>query len=259
MPLYRTRPWPPLVAWLLPALLLAGCGSLPASAQTESPTVLAERDPVLGLYLTDPDGRTLYAHIDETAQDLICRGACLSDWQPYVLRRGDPVAPPDLPGTLGILVRQGNQRQVTYDGAPLYYWKDDRRRGDARGNGREDTWFAKNVGPVLRVSVHPTLGEILVGPDGMTLYTFDKDAGDDYACEEGCAENFPPLVVTKEVKVPPGLEGRADVLERFEDDLHPRRKQVKYRGRPLYYFARDQRPGDALGEGIAGFWRVARP
>ena len=37
------------------------------------------------------------------------------------------------------------------------------------------TGTAGTTGSTVRVSSHPTLGEILVGPDGMTLYMFDQD------------------------------------------------------------------------------------
>jgi predicted lipoprotein with Yx(FWY)xxD motif len=253
----------PRVIGLLVASLLAGCANLaqlPASAQGF--TVQVAEDPELGVFLTDPQGMTLYVHEGETEDQLICVGQCLSDWRPYLLASGEPVAPPeltDLGGVLGTVVRQGNQRQVTYDGMPLYYWKEDRRKGDALGNGHENRTFAANIGPVVHVQVHPEFGEILVGPNGMTLYTFERDEADMYGCEEGCAQNFPPLVVAGLVRQPPGLTGRTDKLERYPDDFHGQRFQVTYDGRPLYYFARDESPGDVRGNGISGYWAVAQP
>lgn len=230
-----------------------------AYALAQSPTVEVVHDPVLGTYLADPQGLTLYTHVDESADDLVCRASCLQDWRPYLLASGDPVPPDDLQGTLGILVREGNQRQVTYNDQPLYYWKDDVRRGDARGNGRDGTWHAANVQPVIRVENHPTFGAILVGPNGMTLYTFGNDRGASYRCQEACAENFPPLVVTRDPRLPPGLEGQDALVPRHENDFHPSRIQVMYKGSPLYYWSRDQQPGDVGGHGIAGLWQVAQP
>ncbi|HDR9764226.1 TPA: hypothetical protein QDC44_008515, partial [Burkholderia cepacia ATCC 25416] len=37
------------------------------------------------------------------------------------------------------------------------------------------------------------------------------------------------------------------------------RKQWAYRGRPLYRWKQDRKPGDAGGDGIGGMWHVARP
>ena len=36
--------------------------------------------------------------------------------------------------------------------------------------------------PVVRVASHPSLGTILTGPDGMTLYTFAKDESGSLGC-----------------------------------------------------------------------------
>ncbi|MEG1456920.1 MAG: hypothetical protein RSC66_15285, partial [Comamonas sp.] len=35
--------------------------------------------------------------------------------------------------------------------------------------------------------------------------------------------------------------------------------QWAYKGRPLYFWAKDSRPGDATGEGVGNVWRLARP
>ncbi|MGN8186461.1 hypothetical protein ACTJLD_10810, partial [Burkholderia sp. 22088] len=42
-------------------------------------------------------------------------------------------------------------------------------------------------------------------------------------------------------------------------ELVGRSKQWAYRGRPLYRWKQDRKPGDAGGDGIGGMWHVARP
>ena len=37
------------------------------------------------------------------------------------------------------------------------------------------------------------------------------------------------------------------------------RTQWAYKGKPLYYWVKDQKPGDRTGDGFNGAWRVARP
>lgn len=254
----------PNAAHLLIALLLTGCAQLttsPAWAQAYSVTV--EQHPEIGMILADPDGLTLYAHEGETTDNLVCEGQCLGDWTPYLLENGEEVAAPpevtEMGGTLTAFARQGNQLQVAYNDMPLYYWKEDRIRGEALGNGHDGTGFAVSVGPTFRIAQHPSFGQILVGPNGMTLYTFERDQGDRYECAEGCAQHFPPLVVTGPVQAPPGLEAAADKFERDPDDFHAARQQVMFKGKPLYYSSRDERPGDVRGHGIAGLWTVAQP
>ncbi len=117
-------------------------------------------------------------------------------------------------------------------------------------------------------------GPALVDAKGMTLYTFDRDTGGKSACTGQCAVNWPPLAAPADARtgdswamthkdplMPPTFEpsmsgsGPWTIVVR-EDGA----KQWAYRGKPLYTFARDQKPGDAAGQGaLNGAWQVARP
>jgi predicted lipoprotein with Yx(FWY)xxD motif len=90
---------------------------------------------------------------------------------------------------------------------------------------------------------------MLVGSNGMTLYTYDKDADGKSMCNGKCAENWPPL----------GADGASAASGDFSvvtrDDG---KKQYAYKGKPLYHFIKDQKPGDKTGEGTNNVWHVAR-
>src|SRR5882757_1015979 len=43
-------------------------------------------------------------------------------------------------------------------------------------------------------------GKALVDSKGMTLYTFDKDAGGKSMCNGPCADNWPPLMASADAK-----------------------------------------------------------
>ncbi len=92
---------------------------------------------------------------------------------------------------------------------------------------------------------------VLVGPNGMTLYTFDRDvAGSGQSmCTGNCAVNWPPLMAG----MPP--EGAGYSLIQREDGT----KQVAYKGKPLYYWSKDKMAGDKSGDGMNNMWRVATP
>ena len=92
---------------------------------------------------------------------------------------------------------------------------------------------------------------MLVGANGMTLYTFDKDmAGSGKSvCNGACATNWPPLTAT----AAPGGEGYSLVTR---DDGA---KQVAYKGKPLYYWSKDMKAGDKTGDGVNNLWRIATP
>lgn len=98
---------------------------------------------------------------------------------------------------------------------------------------------------------HPADG-MLVGSNGMTLYTFDKDtAGSGKSvCNGPCATNWPPLYAMD------GDTGGAGYSVIVRDDG---RKQWAYQGKPLYFWAKDQKAGDRTGDGFNNVWHAAKP
>lgn len=237
---------------------LLGLGASLLQAQP-SPTVLVQADPVVGLYLTDAGGGTLYLNRkDVKGGKSKCNKACLERWQPLLLE-GELVAPPELMGTLTVVARDDGGRQVAYEGWPLYTSKEDRQKGDAKANGKDKQWFVANVGLTVRVSKNPVYGDILIGPDGMTLYTFANDAGTDVGCADSCAENWQPLVVTEKPTASTQIAQNVSFFKRRSREKRGERFQITYKGKPLYYFSRDERPGDVKGQGLADLWSVAKP
>jgi predicted lipoprotein with Yx(FWY)xxD motif len=95
-------------------------------------------------------------------------------------------------------------------------------------------------------------GDILTGSNGMTLYVFDKDAAGSgkSLCNGPCATNWPPLFAMD------GDAASGDYSIVLRDDG---KKQWAFKGKPLYYWAKDQKPGDKTGDGFNNVWHVARP
>lgn len=93
-------------------------------------------------------------------------------------------------------------------------------------------------------------GKTLVDDRGMTLYTFDKDAGGKSACSGKCAQNWPPLQVDAAAAAPAGYS----VIVRDDGT-----RQWAYKGKPLYGWAKDKSPGDTTGDGFNKLWHVAQP
>jgi predicted lipoprotein with Yx(FWY)xxD motif len=95
-----------------------------------------------------------------------------------------------------------------------------------------------------------TVDGVLVGANGMTLYTFDRDvAGSGKSvCNGPCATNWPPLVA----RSVPG--GDYSLVTRDDGTT-----QLAYKGKPLYYWVKDAKPGDKTGDGVNQVWRTARP
>ena len=91
---------------------------------------------------------------------------------------------------------------------------------------------------------------VLVGPNGMTLYIFDKDTGDKSVCNGGCATNWPPFMAADSDKP----SGDFTIVTRDDG-----KKQWAAKGWPLYYWVKDTKPGDKTGDGVGGNWKTAKP
>jgi predicted lipoprotein with Yx(FWY)xxD motif len=93
-------------------------------------------------------------------------------------------------------------------------------------------------------------GLVLVGPNGHSLYVFDKDQGTTTACTGGCAKAWPPLDSSAKPTVAAGLDAaKAGTVSSG---------QVTYNGHLLYYYAGDSAPGATNGLSIPG-WHVVSP
>jgi predicted lipoprotein with Yx(FWY)xxD motif len=90
---------------------------------------------------------------------------------------------------------------------------------------------------------------LLVAPNGMTLYTFDKDAPNKSHCAGGCLAAWPALTVKE------GAALKAPFSAITRDDGS---KQVAIGGKPLYFYVADQKAGDATGDKSGGVWHVVR-
>ncbi|GAO72512.1 hypothetical protein [Comamonas sp. E6] len=94
---------------------------------------------------------------------------------------------------------------------------------------------------------------VLVGPNQMTLYVFDKDAAGSgkSVCNGGCATNWPPLLVAASA----AASSDWSVVSRDDGG-----KQWAYKGRPLYFWSKDAKPGDKTGDGfLNNAWHAAKP
>ena len=93
---------------------------------------------------------------------------------------------------------------------------------------------------------------VLVTPTGMSLYTFDKDPADASrsVCNGPCASNWPPLAASADANA------SGDWKPVLRDDGS---RQWAYKGKPVYRWSKDQKPGDRSGDGFNGVWRLARP
>ena len=105
------------------------------------------------------------------------------------------------------------------------------------------------AGAALAQEPAKKMGGMMTNPAGMTLYTFDKDAGGKSACNGPCAANWPPLIAAADAKA----SGDWSIIARDDGS-----KQWAYKGKPLYLWSKDQKPGDMTGDGFNGIWHVVK-
>ena len=95
----------------------------------------------------------------------------------------------------------------------------------------------------------------VVGPNGHSLYVFDNDSAGTSACNGGCADNWPLLLVTGSgTPVAAGVCCPGELGTITRDDGS---RQVTLAGRLLYYYAADTDAGDTYGDGSGGVWHLA--
>ena len=92
---------------------------------------------------------------------------------------------------------------------------------------------------------------VMTGPNGMTLYTFDKDVpgSGKSVCNGQCATNWPPFAAPANE----GAGGDWSIVTRDDGS-----KQWACAGKPLYYYAKDQQPGDVTGDNFNKIWHVVQ-
>ena len=108
--------------------------------------------------------------------------------------------------------------------------------------------------PVAEQAANATLGRtVLTTLAGRTLYSLSAETNGRFICTGSCLSTWRPLVVSAAVK--PTGPVKLGTIKRPD-----KRTQVTYKGRPLYTFAGDTKPGEVDGEGIrdVGTWRCRR-
>ncbi len=244
------------------------------NAAASVPTLMVATDAKLGQILVDGKGMTLYAFTKDGPDQSTCAGSCLTNWPP-LLTQGAPIVGTGADDSkIGTALLADGTKIVTYNHMPLYYFAKDTKAGDTNGQGVGSVWYAVNpdgeiiqsstatsptaapatglAEPTLMVVTDPKLGQILVDGKGMTLYAFTKDGPDQSTCTGSCLTNWPPLLTLGHPIVGTGADDSKLGFALLADGT----KIVTYNHIPLYYFAKDTKPGDTNGQGVGSVWYV---
>lgn len=119
--------------------------------------------------------------------------------------------------------------------------------------GASSTTTGASASLRLESSTLPSVGSVLTGPNGRTLYYFTTDTSGATSCTGQCAAVWPPLVVPSGTTpiLPSGVSGNVSTASRPDGTT-----QVTYQGHRLYYYEGDTAPGTDKGQGVDGTWFV---
>lgn len=99
------------------------------------------------------------------------------------------------------------------------------------------------------------LGSFLVDDKGMSLYLYTKDTPNTSTCYDKCATAWPPLLTAGNPVAGDGVDAsKFGTTTRKDGSI-----QVTYNSWPLYYFAKDKKPGDITGQNVGSVWFVVSP
>lgn len=225
-----------------------------------------------GMVLADSSGRTLYFFAKDADGKSACAGGCLTNWPIY--SKTTLKIDPTLTSTdFNTMVRADGSKQVTYKGWPLYYYKDDAKAGETKGDNVGGIWFVAKTTYSLMIASGQLVGndgksylgdykegtgatQFFVDDLGRTLYAFvnDKKNKNNFTNNDATHDATWPIF-SKELKdLPAGMDkslfATTDVFGK---------KQVTYKGWPLYYFGGDNQTR-GLTKGVSvpkpGIWPI---
>lgn len=229
------------------------------------PLIKTATSAALGTYLTDKDGNTLYYFANDPNGTSTCTGGCAAVWPPFftgesfssaLLQNGVEFS------DFGIVSSAAGAKQTTYKGWPLYYYapavagvNTREAPGEVKGEGVGGTWFVAKTNYTIALAnaqltghdgknytATPNLAEgtgktlYFTDDKGRTLYTFSRDSAqkNKFTNSTFSNNNVWPIYETDGIVVPSTLDRSS-----FGSTTVFGKKQLTYKGWPLYYFGQD--------------------
>ncbi|MFJ4855252.1 hypothetical protein [Streptomyces sp. NPDC088730] len=125
----------------------AAAATSPSPSPSPAPTV-SVRKGTYGRTLVNEKKMTLYVFDKDTENKSACTGDCAKAWPP-LLDKKTPTAGTGVSSKLLRTTTRGDgKKQVTYNGHPLYLFDEDKKPGDAKGQGVDAfgaKWYVVNA------------------------------------------------------------------------------------------------------------------
>lgn len=249
-------------------ILLLAAGSIFTQCKKDDNTVIVDTVAVklansatLGSYLTDKDGNALYYFSNDAAGANNCTGGCIANWPIFFasglsqLKLGDGLLLADFDS-----ITSANGKQLTYKGWPLYYYAPGGIReaaGQTTGENVGGVWFVAKPDYTIMIAnlqLHGVngkdytvdasniytegIGKSIYFTDafGRTLYIFANDSANinKWTTTDATHNAIWPIYETDIAVVPSALDKTL-----FGSIIVFGKKQLTYKGWPIYYFGAD--------------------
>jgi predicted lipoprotein with Yx(FWY)xxD motif len=211
----------------------------------------------LGKYLVDKDDRTLYYFSNDVNGASNCTGGCLTEWPVYYVDKASATFDGGLNAAdFNTIITASGKPQTTYKGWPLYYYAPagvpeapKETKGEAVGN----VWFVAKTNYSITIANYQLMGanginylsnytpgngstNYLCDGNGNTLYFFARDSAFKNKFTRADFSNNAtfPIYETDNITLPSILDKTLFAVIIFNG-----RKQLTYKGWPLYYFGAD--------------------
>ncbi len=264
------------------AFYTTGCKEKDGNEQKPAAKIKLVTNATLGSYLADGEGNTLYLLTRDVAGNNNCTGGCAATWPIYY----EAALTQDLLPTGLLLADFANitnadgKQQTTYKGWPLYYFapvaggQNTRElSGETKGEGVGAVWYVAKTDYSIMLANRQLKGlngknykgdytegdgatQYFTDGKGRTLYVFTRDTKNknNFTKNDPATDANWPVFTETLASIPSTLDkalfGSIDVFGK---------KQITYKGRPLYYFGRDANRGENQGVSVPtlGVWPVA--
>ncbi|MBL3655828.1 hypothetical protein [Fulvivirga sediminis] len=238
-------------------------------------SVIITDNSTYGNILTDNKGITLYFFSKDTKGASVCENGCLAAWPTFYdeeLTVGSGLSKSDF----GTITRADGKKQNTYKGWPLYYYAPSEGiedPGETKGENVGGVWFvAKPDYSIMIVSAQLVGADgknytsdykegneeavYFVDSEGKTLYAFKNDEKNtnNFTADDFSNNSAWPIYEQASLGAIPSVLSSNDfaVIEVAD------KKQLTYKGWPLYYFGQDAARGDNKGVSVPspGVWPI---
>jgi len=257
-----------------------------ASAPTSAFDIDLTSNAALGQFMTNNKGQTLYFFSNDAEGASTCTGACAVLWPPFTADLSTAKLNAGLHATdFSSIALANGKRQVTYKGWPLYNYSPagtggyngsantPEPAGSTKGDGFAGIWFVAKPdysimlankqlkgldGKNYRSDYSQGDGSTIFFTDGAgrTIYTFSVDSFNiNKFTKPDLSNNKTFPVYEQELAVTPSALDKS----LFGNITVFGKKQMTYKGWPLYYFGKDSLRGLTLAVSVPtpGKWPVA--